>query len=160
MTSRIAPVAPMTPSISPYVARPIAFHELWQPGDWRLKVYGIAYARPAPRPELVDAAKRLALEVLPPEPLYAVGFIGAHDARGGRYAFVDWWADENELHHKNFLGPSPDELRPAGPDDSTACVWDLAVIDFERRAWHELVVKQAGAPDLGAYLERRFEETV
>lgn len=45
---------------------------------------GIAYARPAPRPDLVDAAKWLALEVLPPEPIYAVGFIGAHDARGSR----------------------------------------------------------------------------
>ena len=160
MTSRPAPVAPTTSSTSPYTARPIAFHELWQPGEWRLKVYGIAYNRPAARPELVDAAKRLALEVLPPGLASAVGFIGAHDARGGCYAFVDWWADENELHHKNFLGSSPDELRPAGPDDSTACVWDLAVIDFERRAWHELVVKQAGAPDLGAYLARRFEDTV
>lgn len=160
MTARMDLIPPTTPSISPYVARPIAFQELWQPGGWRLKVYGIAYERPVPRPELVAAAKRLALEVLPPEPAYAVGFIGAHDARGGCYVFVDWWADENELHHKSFLGPSHDDLRPAGPDDSVACVWDLAVIDFERRAWHELVVKQAGAPDLGAYLARRFEETI
>lgn len=160
MTSPVALVGPTAPSISPYVARPIAFLELWRPGQWMLKVYGIAYGRPGPRPELVDAAKRLALQVLPPQPPYAVGFVGAHDARGGCYAFVDWWANENELHHKNFLGPSPDELRPAGPDDSTACVWDLAVVDFERRAWHELVVKQAGAPDLGPYLARRFEETV
>lgn len=160
MTSRTAAVAPMTPSISPYVARPIAFQELWQPEGWRLKVYGIAYERPAPHAELVAAAKRLALEVLPREPTYAVGFIGAHEGRDGCYAFVDWWADESELHHKNFLGPSPHELRAAGPDDSMACVWDLAVIDFERRAWHELVVKRAGPPDLGAYLARRLEETV
>jgi hypothetical protein len=160
MPSPIALIGPMTPSISPYVARQIAFLELWRPGHWMLKVYGIAYGRPGPRPVLVDAAKRLALQLLPPQSPYAVGFVGAHDARGGCYAFVDWWANENELHHKNFLGPSPDELRPAGPDDSTACVWDLAVVDFERRAWHELVVKQAGAPDLGAYLARHFEETV
>lgn len=59
-----------------------------------------------------------------------------------------------------LLGPSPDKLRPAEPDDSTTCVWDLTVIDFERRAWHELVVKQAGAPDLVPYLARRYEETV
>lgn len=160
MTSPIGLVDPMTPSISPYVARPIAFLELWRPGHWMLKVYGIAYGRPAPRPELVNAVKRLALQVLPAEGAYGFGFVGAHDARTGCNAFVDWWTDENELHHKPFLGPSPDELRPAGPDDSTACVWDLTVIDFERRAWHELVVEQAGAPDLGAYLARRFEETV
>ncbi len=160
MSASSAPTAALRPSISPYVARPIRFLELWQPGAWRLKLYGIAYGRAVPRPELVDAVKRLALEVLPADPGYGVGFIGAHDGRDGCYAFVDWWMDETELHHKPFQGPSPDDLRSAGPDDSTACVWDLAVIDFERRAWHELVVKQAGAPDLGAYLARRFEETV
>ncbi len=160
MTATSATISSIAPSITPYVARPIRFQELWQPRAWRLKMYGIAYRRPTPRPDLVDAVKRLALQVLPAQGAYGVGFIGAHDARSGCYAFVDWWADENELHHKNFLGPSPDELRPAGPDDSTACVWDLAVIDFERRAWHEIVVKQAGAPDLGAYLARRLEETV
>lgn len=148
------------PSISPYVCRPIRFKELWQPGGWRLKVYGIAYARSAPRTELVEAAKRLALEVLPSSLGYGIGFLGAHDARGGCYAFVDWWADENELHHKSFLGPSPAELQPAAADDSAACVWDLTVIDFERRAWHALVVRQADAPDVDAYLGRRLEVTI
>ncbi len=160
MTASSAPTAAVRPSISPYVARPIRFQELWQPGAWRLKLYGIAYGRAAPRPQMVEAAKRLALEVLPANPGYGVGFIGAHDARGGCYAFVDWWTDENELHHKNFLGPSPDELRPAGPNDSVACVWDLTVIDFERRAWHDLVVKRVDAPDVEAYLARRLDETV
>jgi len=107
-----------------------------------------------------EAAKRLALQVLPTDPGYGVGFIGAHDARGGCYAFVDWWTNENELHHKSFLGPSPDELRPAGPNDSAACVWDLAVIDFERRAWHELVLKRADAPGVEAYLARQLDATV
>jgi hypothetical protein len=35
------------------------------------------------------------------------------DARGGCYVFIDWWTDENELHHHAFLGPTPDELRAA-----------------------------------------------
>lgn len=160
MTATSAPISPIAPSITPYVARRIRFQELWQPGAWRLKVYGIAYRRPGPRPELVDAVKQLALQVLPAERAYGVGFIGAHDARAGCYAFVDWWTDENELHHKNFLGPSPEELKPAGPEDSVACVWDLALIDFERRAWHELVVKQADVPDLDAYLAQRLEAMV
>jgi len=159
-TSIARATTPVRPSISPYVARPIRFRELWQPGAWRLKVYGIAYGRPGPRQELVHAAKRLALEVLPSDPGYGVGFMGAHDARGGCYAFVDWWTNENELHHRNFLGPTPDDLRAAGPNDSVACVWDLTVIDFERRAWHDLVVKMPDAPNIEAYLAQRLEETI
>jgi hypothetical protein len=155
-----APAMPAMPTITPYRARPIRFLELWQPAGWRLKVYGIAYGQPAPRPEFVAAAKRLALAVLPAEPGYGVGFLGAHQARTGYYAFVCWWASENELHHRLFLGPSLEELRPAEPADSTACVWDLAVIDFERRAWHELVVKRADAPEVEVYLAQRMEETV
>jgi hypothetical protein len=147
-------------SLSPYVPRPIRFLELWQPEGWRLKVYGIAYGRPAPAPASVEAAKRLAESVLPAHGAYGVGFVGVHAARTGLYVFVDWWANENELFHRAFLGLSRDELRPAGPGDNTACVWDLVVIDFERRAWHELVVKRPDSPDIEGYLAQRLETLV
>lgn len=147
-------------SISPYVARPIRFLELWQPPGWQIKLYGIAYGRPVPPTEFVEAVKQLALRVLPTEHGYGIAFAGAHVARSGCYAFVDWWGNENELFHRGFLGPSHDTLAPAGGDDSMACVWDLAVIDFERRAWHELVVRRPEAPVVDGYLARRLEATL
>lgn len=143
-----------------YVPRRIAFRELWSTDGWRLKVYGIAYGQSEPRLELVETAKRLASTVLPPASargVEGVGFVGAHDARGGSYVFVDWWADENELHHRGFLGPSPDAVRPARDVDSTACVWDLAVIDFERRAWYEMMLVNPGGSAIEAYMARHFE---
>jgi hypothetical protein len=36
-----------------------------------------------------------------------------------------------------------------------ACVWELEIIDFERRAWLEDVLKGA---DVERYLSRRLEE--
>jgi hypothetical protein len=147
-------------SLSPYVPRPIRSLEVWQPAGWNLKVYGIAAGRPAPSSDLVESAKRLALQTLPKDPGYGIGFVGAHQGRAGCYVFVDWWANENELYHRSFAGPSPDQLQAAGAADSTACVWDLAVIDFERRAWHELVVKRPDDPDLEGYLAQRFEGLV
>lgn len=150
--------------VEKHVPRPIRLLEVWEPNGWRVKVYGIAYRRPKPRPQLVEASKRLALEVLPQPPdadnRYGVGFVGVHDARGGRYVFVDWWADENELHHHPFLGPSPAHLRPAAHTESIACVWDLAVIDFERRAWLNTVLKRPAEPDLDAYLRMQLNEDV
>jgi hypothetical protein len=148
------------PSISPYVPRTVQLLELWRPDGWALKVYGIAYGRPKPTAELVDAAKRLARAILPREAGYGLGFVGAHQGRTGCFAFVDWWTNENELYHRSFLGPSPNEMRPGGPEDNTACVWDLAVIDFERRAWHELIVKRADAPDVEGYVARHMQELV
>jgi len=66
-------------NISPYESRPIRFLELWRTGEWRLKVYGIAYRRPGPRPELIDAAKTIATQRLASVPRsighYAVGFL-------------------------------------------------------------------------------------
>lgn len=147
-----------------YVARAIRCQGTWRTDGWRVKVYGIAYRRPAPRPELVAATKRIAAEVLPrpanAEGRYGVGFLGAHDARGGCYVFVDWWADENELHHHPFLGPSPEELRPARPEESIACVWDLAVVAFERRVWLDAVLKDPHGPDLERYLAAQLSDDV
>src|SRR5918993_3952698 len=101
----------------PYRPRPVRFLEEWADAGWRLKVYGIAYGREAPRAELVETAKRIARERLPQPPAgegrYGVGFLGVHDGRGANFVFVDWWADENELHHHVWAGPSgaPEELK-------------------------------------------------
>ncbi len=150
--------------VEKHVTRAIRFQEVWETGGWRVKVYGIAYRRPAPRPELVAAAKQIAAQVLPrradAESRYGVGFLGAHDARGGCYVFVDWWADENELHHHPFLGPSPAELRPARPEESIACLWDLAVVAFEQRAWLDAVLTNSHGPDLERYLAAQLSDAV
>jgi hypothetical protein len=150
----------------PYAPRPITFLQLWVHPPWRLKVYGIAYRGAGPRPELVTAGKRVAAglldEVAGRGSHYGVGYVGVHDGRGANFVFVDWWADENELHHRVFLSPAdrPEALRPAGPDDPIACVWDASVIAFERQAWVEAVLANPAGPDLDAYLARRMTGSV
>jgi hypothetical protein len=150
----------------PYRPRPVRCLEVWEHGGWRLKVYGIAYGRPAPRPALVGAAKEIAARVLPrpavTEGRYGAGFLGVHDGRGAAFVFVCWWSDENELHHVVHAGPADDPRRLAEqPSGGTkACVWDLAVIGFERQAWVETVLKNPAGPDLDAYLARRLDAEV
>jgi hypothetical protein len=76
--------------------------------------------------------------------------------------FVDWWADEDELHHHTWLSSKeePGRLRVTGPDDLTACAWDLAVIGHERAAWVRHVLARAQGPDLDAYLADRLHGEV
>lgn len=133
--------------------RPLGLLEV---DGWRLKLYAIAYRRPAPRPELVSAAKSLVPAVLPCNDgaAYGVGFIGIHDGRDSCFVFVDWWQDQDELHHHVFVSPSdePVALRDRTGSGLIACVWDLAVLSFERKAWVDSVLRNPNEPDLAAYL--------
>jgi len=150
----------------PYQARPIRFLELWEEAGWKLKVYGIAYRRAFPRPELVQAAKRIAQshlqQAVSPGQGYGVGFLGVHDGRGANFVFLDYWADENELHHHVYISPSdqPAQLKYATPSGLIACVWDLRVLCFERQAWLDTVLANPGGPDLEAYLARHLNEDI
>ena len=147
-----------------YEKRVVSFLELWEVGHWRLKVYGIAYRKAKPDQDLVDAAKRIAeLDALPRAvDNYGVGFIGVHQGFDSNFVFVDWWANENELHHHVYVSPLDDlaDLNYETPTGLSACVWDLFVMGFEREAWVSQVLQAPDADDFEAYLLERFEGTV
>ncbi len=99
-----------------YKKRPIRFLELWEQSGWRLKIYSIAYQGEYPRAHLIEKAKELASERLPllagTEGCYGVGFLGVHDGRGADFVFIDWWIEENELHHHVYVAShsQPDQF--------------------------------------------------
>ncbi len=148
----------------PYSKRPIRFLELLTRNGWQLKIYGIAHTGERPPGELVDAAKKIATEVVDSIPLhhttYGVGFVGVHAGRGENQIFVDVWANENELLHSVFVSPSdkPQQLATAPQGHNTACVWDLHLQYFERQAWVEEALAKPESPDIEAYLGRRCNE--
>lgn len=144
--------------MTPYAPRPIRFLDLWRVEGWRLKLYGIASGRPLPRPALVTAAQEIALQQLKALPAglshYRVGFLGIHDGRTANFVFLDFWADENELHHHVFVSPTarPKEFTCVTPTGLSACVWDLRLQAFERDAWVTHVLQRAEQPDFDGYL--------
>ena len=118
--------------------------------DGQTKHYGIATHGPLPSPELAEATRALAEAGVP-------GFTIAHEGKGAAMALVYWWAEENELHRRAYAAPLP--LGEAGElqaltDTGMACVWELEVIDFERRAWLDDVLIEE---DVEAYLGRALE---
>jgi hypothetical protein len=152
-----------TPALAaPYRPRPIRFLRHEQLGDWRLKVYTIALSGKEARPELVDAALELAPEVFPQpavaENRYGAGFVTVHDAASLGIVLYYWWQSENELHQRIYLSPldDPTALRKMA-DPAAGCVWELDVVDFERRAWREDVLANPDGPDVELYLTRRFD---
>ena len=149
-----------------YRPRAIRFLKEWRDAGWRLKVYGIACYAERPRPQLVETAKRLARERLPQpaanDSRYGVGFIGVHDGRTANFIFIDWWADENELHHHVYSSASNEleTLSYITPTGLSACVWDLRVQSFERDAWLEEVLLKPDDESVERYLARRLNEDV
>jgi hypothetical protein len=129
-------------------------------GDWRLKLYALARPEQGVRPALVEATRKLAAESLPgvDDAHHGAAFAIAHDARWP-IALVYWWQDENELHSSIYAGPEPDQLSPAGPT-AMGCVWELGVVEFERRAWIDDVIGNPDGPDIDGYMARRFEGMV
>lgn len=149
--------------ISHHEPRPVRFLELWTIDGWRLKVYGISYDRPAPRAELIQAAKPMASAFLREKPTklthYGVGFLGIHDGRGENQVFLDFWVNENELVHRYWVSKpdEPEDLHDAPEDHNSVCVWDLSVQCFERQAWIDCVIANPHGPDIELYLARRLD---
>jgi hypothetical protein len=150
----------------PYASRSVRALDLLDLGGWRVKLYGITYRGERPVQALVHAAAAAAQERLPRPAVtgdrYGVGFVGAHDGRGANFVFVDWWANEDELHHLTWVSSKeePGRLQPTGPDDFTACAWDLALIGHERASWVRHVLSRTQGPDVEAYLADRLNSEV
>lgn len=124
----------------PHHPRTIAF--LGREGQ--TKHYGIG----DPDPAHAKAARARARPGVP-------GFTIAHRGVSAALTIVYWWANENELHADFSVAPL-DEPGALGPYESTGitCVWELEVIDFERRAWLDDVLIDG---DVDAYLERAMD---
>ena len=144
--------------MTPYKSRLIQFLDLWSVENWRIKLYGITYAGERPRPALLAAAQKAARRQLRllPDTLhhYHVGFLGVHDGRTANFVFLDFWAEENELHHHVFVSPPdhPERLTCVTPTGLCACVWDLRLQAFEREAWLAHVLQRDSEPDFDGYL--------
>lgn len=61
----------------------------------------------------------------------------------------------------DFAFPA-DHLEALAPHDSHAigCVWELEIIDFERRAWHDHVLSGPDGPSPERYLAQELNTDV
>jgi hypothetical protein len=145
-----------------YAPRRVRTLGLAKPNGFRIKQYSIVYGEGPFREADFAAGLRLAYEALPPPAVTAgrpgIGFAIAHQGNGADYVVLAWWDNENELPLRVFVRPQTAGAawRPARGGESV-CVWDLAVIAFERQAYVETVLGGGAVED---YLQRRLEDGV
>ena len=128
-------------------------------GDWRMKLYGLAAPDKGVRPELLAVTRELAVRGLPAldANTHGAAFAVAHDANYP-IALIYGWQALNELHQRSYVG-RPDDLSELTPVEFTpaGCVWELGIVEFERRAWIADVIGNPDGQDLDLYMSRRFD---
>jgi hypothetical protein len=154
-------VMPAPELAAPHEPRPIRFLRRERAGAWRLKLYGIALPGREVRGELAEATMELAPSVFPSpardEGRYGVGYVTVHDSATFGLALYYWWQSANECHYRAYGSPLDDPTALTKIDDpGVGCVWELAVVDFESRAWLRHVLDNPDGPDLERYLDDHF----
>jgi hypothetical protein len=128
----------------------------WSVEGWRFKVYVISRADPVVIPEAAEGrARELVAESVPElaeSGGYGAGFVILHRGDVGMWLLVHWWLPGGLLAELLWGAPLSEPAALAPYDrPSMANVWELAIIDFERRAW--IATAMAGG-SLEDYLSR------
>ncbi|MBB3661627.1 hypothetical protein FB384_000531 [Prauserella sediminis] len=123
------------------------FHGLREVDGRQLKVYTISADGNPTDDELLKSAVDTASTVLPATAAAGdCGFVIVHRGEDAVWLLVHWW--DGDILCQRLLRDGEDGFVPADPQ-LFACVWELHVIDHERRSW---AVHALGAGDVDGYL--------
>ena len=143
--------------VAPYVPRRTEHLGVVSVRRWNVKVVGVSVTDDLPGQDAVDAALVVADACLPEgprEPLQApVGFVLVHRGEEALWVIVGWWGLDIMYHRLFRADLGSTALSRVGPDGPVGCVWELHVVDHERRAWVEHVMRRPVEPDYDAYLD-------
>ena len=151
-----------------YQTRPIRFLGLEKHGDWTIKVYSISSKNEYADERLIASAKAnipqwLKNVAIAQLPSYHVATLIIHEGREACFAIISCWVDENMLQLFAYLASptNPEEYQLVSDKGIVSCVWEMAVLWFERNAWVKYVLQQPDHPDaLIHYLQQHLNEDV
>ncbi|MBW8805231.1 MAG: hypothetical protein JF587_15500 [Catenulisporales bacterium] len=142
-----------------YIPRRVRPLGLLRIDDWRVKLHGLCAAPDTELdPAARDGAHLAATEALPRPGVgggrYGVGFVIAHRTPNNYSYVVGWWSYDCLLSTAAFSArfSHPAEITRC-PSRQAGCVWELAVIDHERRAWTRTMLRSGARGGAEAYLE-------
>lgn len=143
-----------------YKVRKIAFKELLELGDWKIKIYTISKFENFNHPEFYEQAKLQLPIWLKMKNSFdsshdKTSFLILHAGTEGIFSLINWWVGKNMLNTHIFM-TNPNEptiFNKISGDGLAPCIWELEVINHERISWMDNILKQAANPNFEAYLE-------
>lgn len=153
------------PEIAIYEPRPLRALPVWKTAQWAIKPYEISYVpgddgAPAisaqlwakGRAEVVRSLQAATLTA----PTYGAGFVVLHRSLSGTWLLTGWWAYDNILC--TVLSNAAGDNAPFVEHKGTirACVHELAVVEYERKAWIDTMMTDR--PDFELWTTRRLND--
>lgn len=153
--------------MKPYGKRTISYHDLEEIDAWKVKIYTIAKKAPFQANEVLEnALKKLPVWLAQKNSFDAshehVAFLIIHAGTEGVFSILNWWVGKNMLNTHVYLTDykQPGQFQKISGDGLAPCVWELEVIDHERRAWIKHFLKKANQPDLEAYFLEQYNGSI
>lgn len=113
-------------------------------GQARLKTYYLTSEKqakaPVPEAELQRRWLTQGLDEADFPGEHHIGFAIIHAADDGYYLLISTWCDANMLRHRVFTVDEENRLQSLESSKIIACVWELAVMFYERNCWTEQVM--------------------
>ena len=142
----------------PYTARRVRPLGLLHIDDWRVKLHGLSATPGELEAAAKEGAHKAAVEALPRPGTgggrYGVGFVIAHRSTNAYSYVVGWWSYgcllSTAAYSAHFSEPAAIARCPAR---QAGCVWELGVIDHERRAWTRTMLGSESDGDVEGYLK-------
>ncbi|MFM9984263.1 MAG: hypothetical protein ACKVOK_03475 [Flavobacteriales bacterium] len=155
-------------SLPPYKPRSIRFLGIEKHDAWSVKVYSISNRR-----EYIssDTLKEIRAHIplwfelarKQTEHTYAVATLIAHEGREGNFAILSWWTEENMLRLYAYLAKTENTGKYELISDKgiVTCIWEMAVLWFERNAWVKFVLQDPDNPNsIHNYLEQHLNDDI
>lgn len=146
-----------------YRPRKIEFRSIARVNDWQVKIYTITFKTEfdsnsvlhyaiSNLPKWLEKAKHPEFET------HQNAFLIVHEGRDGVWTLLNWWIGENMLQTLTFRTGFDDleSFEETPETGGMACVWELEIINFERKMWIEYVLKKVENPDFTGYLNQKL----
>lgn len=150
-----------------YKSRNIRFREVVLMDNWRIKTYTISeHAK-----FKAEASYQNALFKLPTwlgqlnsfDPSHEhIAFLILHEGNEGVFSLISTWVGNNMLQSHVYISKYNDlnNFQLISGDGLFACVWELEIINHERNAWIEHILKKDENRDYNTYLQDILNTTV
>ena len=139
------------PTGQAYVPRHVERLDAWSNDEWALKVYWMTVDGAPPDDLALNAARSGVWEALETKSGYGLGFVIVHRGQLADWIVLGWWTD-GDILRRRVLTHEKGEITDRSDEDFLGCVWELSVIDWERKAWINTILRHHESADPRDYL--------
>lgn len=143
-----------------YLRRKIAFKEIIEINDWKIKIYTISKDGEFNHDSFYQNVKIQIPEWLKIDNGFnssndKIAFLILHSGTEGIFSLINWWVGKNMLNTNIFMTDpkTPNEFKKISGNGLAPCIWELEIINHERISWTDNTLKKKPHLNFKDYLE-------